>query len=123
MIRIWKQFDFSAAHFLPHVPEDHPCRNLHGHNYKVTMEIEADSLDHQGFVVDFNSLDFFKDWLNNTFDHGRQGILNDVLDNPTSELLARYIADNSPWVGNGRVRLYSVTVQESDKTGATWFVE
>ena len=71
MFRIWKQFDFSAAHFLPFVPEGHPCRKMHGHNYKVIMEFEADSLDGRGFVEDFNALESVKVWLDFTFDHGR----------------------------------------------------
>lgn len=30
-------FVFSAAQSLPHLPEDHPCRQLHGHTYRVEV--------------------------------------------------------------------------------------
>ena len=34
-------FSFSAAQALPQLPEGHPCRNLHGHNYVVEVAAEA----------------------------------------------------------------------------------
>ena len=36
---IAKTFDFDAAHFLPHVPEDHKCRRMHGHTYRVRLGV------------------------------------------------------------------------------------
>jgi 6-pyruvoyltetrahydropterin/6-carboxytetrahydropterin synthase len=36
-------FSFSAAQSLPQLPEDHPCRKLHGHSYQV--EIAAEEKD------------------------------------------------------------------------------
>ena len=32
MFEIRKQFTFSAAHQLDHLPKDHPCSRIHGHN-------------------------------------------------------------------------------------------
>ena len=34
-MEIFKEFTFEAAHFLPNVPEDHKCRRLHGHSFRV----------------------------------------------------------------------------------------
>lgn len=34
------RFTFEAAQLLPHLPEGHPCRRLHGHTYRV--EVGAD---------------------------------------------------------------------------------
>lgn len=31
------RFMFEAAQQLPHLPEEHPCRNLHGHTYRVEV--------------------------------------------------------------------------------------
>jgi 6-pyruvoyltetrahydropterin/6-carboxytetrahydropterin synthase len=42
--------NFSAAHFLMRHPK---CERLHGHNYRVTIEIEADELDSRQMIVDF----------------------------------------------------------------------
>ncbi|WXG41086.1 MAG: 6-pyruvoyl tetrahydropterin synthase family protein [Candidatus Freyarchaeum deiterrae] len=42
--------NFSAAHFLMRHPK---CERLHGHNYRVTIEIEANELNGQQMIVDF----------------------------------------------------------------------
>ncbi|MEM2957636.1 MAG: 6-pyruvoyl tetrahydropterin synthase family protein [Candidatus Jordarchaeaceae archaeon] len=42
--------NFSAAHFLIRHPK---CERIHGHNYKVTIEIESDKLNSQQMIVDF----------------------------------------------------------------------
>ena len=41
---IEKIFSFDSAHFLPHVPDDHKCRNLHGHTYTLKVEVIGDCL-------------------------------------------------------------------------------
>jgi 6-pyruvoyltetrahydropterin/6-carboxytetrahydropterin synthase len=51
-IRIEKEhLKFSAAHFL--IFEDGTAERLHGHNYRVAVELEAAHLAH-GVIVDFN---------------------------------------------------------------------
>lgn len=35
MFRITKEYHFSASHRLAHLPDDHQCARLHGHNYVV----------------------------------------------------------------------------------------
>ena len=32
-MRIFKTFTFDSAHSLPHVPDGHKCKNIHGHTY------------------------------------------------------------------------------------------
>lgn len=89
MYRIRKSFTFDAAHYLPGLPDDHPCSRLHGHTYTVTVEVEAAELVGPGFVVDFGELAPLRQYLDSSFDHQ---CLNDVVDfPPTSELLARHI--------------------------------
>lgn len=51
-IRIEKEhLKFSSAHFL--IFEDGTAERLHGHNYRVSVELEAAQLAH-GVIVDFN---------------------------------------------------------------------
>jgi len=47
--RIGRTYRFEAARYLPLVPEGHRCRNLHGHNYRVTIVLRG-NLDTRGFV-------------------------------------------------------------------------
>ena len=36
-ITITKHFKMDCAHSLPHLPEGHKCRELHGHTYGITL--------------------------------------------------------------------------------------
>ena len=122
MYFVEKSFDFSAAHYLPKVPPDHPCASIHGHNYRITICYGAYEL-REGMVVDFNELDAIKHWIDATLDHGRKGTLNDVIENPTSEELCKYIWKNAPHPrqpidGELRVWIHFVEVKETEKTGA-----
>ncbi len=48
-----ENFKFSAAHFL--IFPDGSAERLHGHNYRVFVEIEA-ALGHHGLVIDFKMI-------------------------------------------------------------------
>ncbi|HVS17410.1 MAG TPA: 6-carboxytetrahydropterin synthase [Planctomycetota bacterium] len=53
-IDLYKEaFKFSAAHFL--IFPDGSCERLHGHNYRVFVEIEA-RLSQHGLVLDFKQV-------------------------------------------------------------------
>ena len=52
MYRISKEFSFSASHRLLGLPDGHPCARLHGHNYRVEVELSAADLNRYGFVRD-----------------------------------------------------------------------
>ena len=56
MYRIHKTVVISAAHSLSSLPPEHKCHNLHGHNYKIEVEIEGERLDEHGMLVDFGLL-------------------------------------------------------------------
>lgn len=89
--RIGKRFSFDAAHHLGGLPEGHKCSRLHGHTYSVEIVVAAEDLCGPGFVTDFGNLTPFKHYLDAHLDHRS---LNDVLpDEPTSENLARFLAE------------------------------
>jgi 6-pyruvoyltetrahydropterin/6-carboxytetrahydropterin synthase len=88
---ISKEFHFSASHQLEGLPDDHPCRRLHGHNYILTIVLAADDLDHVGFVQDYNDLKPIKDYVDDQLDHRH---LNDVFRfNTTVELMSKHLYD------------------------------
>lgn len=89
MYVISKDFTFSAAHWL-NLSAGHPCSRVHGHNYTVRVLLEASSLDDNSMVLDYHELRPFGDWLTATLDHGT---LNDHIENPTAENLARHLHD------------------------------
>jgi 6-pyruvoyltetrahydropterin/6-carboxytetrahydropterin synthase len=87
---IWKAFTFEAAHLLPNVPEDHKCRRLHGHSFRVEIHVAGPVGERTGWVTDFADLDRAWTPLDAALDHR---YLNEIegLDNPTSEVLAAWI--------------------------------
>jgi len=46
-------FKFSAAHFL--IFPDGSCERLHGHNYRVFIQVDAGITEH-GLVIDFKRI-------------------------------------------------------------------
>ena len=53
---LFKDFQFEAAHHLPHVPEGHKCGRLHGHSFMVRMEITGEGDAYTGWGMDFADL-------------------------------------------------------------------
>lgn len=53
MIEISKDFEFEAAHSLPHLPYTHKCHNLHGHSYKVRVTCAGEIDPALGWVIDY----------------------------------------------------------------------
>ena len=43
-MRIYKEFFFEAAHFLPSAPAGHPNARVHGHSFRVRVSIEKGRL-------------------------------------------------------------------------------
>lgn len=116
MYTITKEFHFSAAHTLNHLHENHPCSKMHGHNYKVIVELQTDKLNENGFVKDYRELDEFKKFIDEHLDHKN---LNDFFGdgNTTSEKMAAYIFNEFKfWFPE----LSAITISETDKTFATY---
>jgi 6-pyruvoyltetrahydropterin/6-carboxytetrahydropterin synthase len=91
-VRLVHEFRFEAAHRLPRVPEGHKCARLHGHSFKVELAIEGAVNPETGWLIDFGVLHDLWSPVHERLDHR---YLNDVegLENPTSEVLARWIWD------------------------------
>jgi 6-pyruvoyltetrahydropterin/6-carboxytetrahydropterin synthase len=90
MMEIFKDFTFEAAHRLPNVPTDHKCSRLHGHSYRVEIRVTGEVGERSGWVMDFQDVKDAFAPLHGQLDHR---YLNEVegLENPTSEVLARWI--------------------------------
>jgi 6-pyruvoyltetrahydropterin/6-carboxytetrahydropterin synthase len=89
-VKLVHEFRFEAAHLLPKVPAGHKCARLHGHSFKIEVAIAGPVDEETGWFIDYGVL--FDAWapLHAELDHN---YLNDIpgLQNPTSELLARWI--------------------------------
>ena len=115
MFTICKTFDFSASHQLHGLHEGHPCGRLHGHNYTVGVILGAKTLDPLAFVMDFNELAPFKQYINDALDHRH---LNDKMKQPTSEALAYFLYQQAHRIIGPKV--IAVRVSETPNTWAEW---
>lgn len=107
MYVVKKNFEFSAAHRLC-LDYESRCTELHGHNWRVTVECRAEHLNANGMVTDFTHI---KRAVIDRLDHK---VLNDVLDfNPTAENIARWIVETVP-------NCYRATVEESEGNTAIY---
>lgn len=108
-----REFRAEAAHWLPCVPVGHKCRRLHGHSYRITVYVEG-PVGEDGMVCDFADIDeAVQPIIDEYLDHR---LLNDTIDNPTSENVARWL-----W---GQIEprlpgLAGVTVAETCRSAAT----
>jgi 6-pyruvoyltetrahydropterin/6-carboxytetrahydropterin synthase len=115
-MEVFREFTFQAAHSLPGAPEDHKCRRLHGHSYRVSVHVRGPVDPRVGWVTDFAEIKRAVQPLVDRLDHR---LLNEVegLGHPTSENVARWF-----W---SRLRpalpgLCQVTVRETDTSGCTY---
>lgn len=102
---------FSAAHAIRMAGVMEP---LHGHDWKVLVQVRGSSLDHDGLLCDFHLLERAVDDAVAPFHHRN---LNETApfdhDNPTAERVARHIAVTLlPRLPAG-VTLDQVTVEEA----------
>ena len=105
MYRVTREIDFCYGHRL--LNYEGKCRHLHGHNGRVVISLETESLDDRGMVIDFSDIkNVVSRWIDDELDHrmilckddpvaeylqemGEPLFLIDV--NPTAENIAKVI--------------------------------
>ena len=91
-VRLVHEFRFEAAHRLPRVPDGHKCARLHGHSFRVELAIAGPVDPSTGWLMDFGKLHEIWKPVYEALDHR---YLNEVagLENPTSEIISRWLWD------------------------------
>jgi len=131
MYRVTRQIFFCYGHRL--LDYEGKCRNFHGHNGKVEVELEAETLDGRGMVYDFTEIkSVIKDWIDEKLDHrmilNRKDPLLGALqkageplylmdENPTAEAIARLIYEYALSKG---FPISEVRLWETDESFATY---
>ena len=131
MFKVTKEIHFCYGHRLLNYAGK--CKNLHGHNGKAVVTLEAAGLDALGMVVDFSQIKrLIGVWIDETLDHkmilhrddpalpelrrlGEPVVVLDV--NPTAENIARLICDHA--VAQG-LPVTEVTLWETETSFATY---
>ncbi|MDF1870537.1 MAG: 6-carboxytetrahydropterin synthase [Phycisphaerales bacterium] len=122
MFTIQVTHEFCAAHTISILGNQEP---IHGHNFKTTATISGATLDDDGLLCDFHTvqdqlIDICKPFTNNNLNETPPF---DTL-NPTAELIAKHIADEladrldeslSP-----HAKVHSVSITEAPNCLATY---
>ena len=89
-MRIYKEFRFEAAHFLPSAEEGHPNRRMHGHSFRAVVWLEGRADPDTGLVREFGDVRSALEGIRAELDHH---CLNDIegLAAPTLECLCVWI--------------------------------
>ena len=107
--------DFASAHTL----RDYPgaCARMHGHNWKVEVEVNAHGLDDIGMGVDFKVIKQATRDLAEQLDHRYLNELEQFTEvNPTAENIAAWFYNRlSAKLNNDRIAVHAVTLWETER--------
>lgn len=89
-VELSRVYNFAASHHLPHSPEGHKCRRLHGHSYQVEITVRGEVDPQTGWLIDYGEIDKKVTPVIAELDHTT---LNEVpgLENATSEMLCAWL--------------------------------
>ena len=135
-VSITKIFSFEAAHAL--TGYNGPCRNIHGHSYKLWVTIYGPVNPHTGMILDFNDLKkIVYETVISQFDHSlilsvkdkmleyKAGAKADNLVelpfNPSSENLVIHFSELIGRALPETVKLYRLKLYETDTSFTEWY--
>jgi 6-pyruvoyltetrahydropterin/6-carboxytetrahydropterin synthase len=142
IIRVTKEFSFEMAHVLWNY--DGPCRNVHGHSYRLFVTLygkPAEEPDNpkNGMVIDFSDLKkIVKREIVDVFDHSvvvsrqfdkeKTDMFSALFGNtvlvdyqPTCENLVSDFADRITRLLPGEIKLHSLKLYETATSFAEWY--
>ena len=116
-VELCRSYDLAAAHYLPHAPEGHKCRRLHGHSYRIEVAIKGKVDEATGWLLDYADIDQAVEPILAELDHRT---LNEVpgLENATSEIFCGWL-----WrrLEERLVGLFRITVAESSGAACHYY--
>jgi 6-pyruvoyltetrahydropterin/6-carboxytetrahydropterin synthase len=91
-MRIYKEFSFEAAHFLPSAPPGHPNARVHGHSFRVRVTLDGEPDETTGVVMHLDDVEAAVADARGALDHR---FLNEVegLSLPTLERISIWLWD------------------------------
>jgi 6-pyruvoyltetrahydropterin/6-carboxytetrahydropterin synthase len=121
MFELTVEVGFAAAHRLRGY--NGKCENMHGHNWKLQVNVIAEKLNEIDIAIDFHEIKKMAKEVVLPLDHS---FLNDIFPftekNPSSENIAKWIHDSlKKRINNDNIRVSAVTVWESDTSSASYY--
>jgi len=91
-MRIYKEFSFEAAHFLPSAPPGHPNARVPGHSFRVRVTLDGEPDETTGVVMHLDDVEAAVADAREALDHR---FLNEVegLSLPTLERISIWLWD------------------------------
>ncbi|CAB1274932.1 6-carboxytetrahydropterin synthase QueD [Candidatus Nitrosacidococcus tergens] len=107
--------DFSSAHTLRGYPG--ACQRMHGHNWKLEIEVTAKMLNSLGIAIDFKEIKHYARTLCAELDHQ---YLNEIPPfneiNPTAENIAAFFYHRlGTQINSEHIWVSSITLWETDR--------
>ncbi len=114
---------FAAAHQLREIRGG--CENLHGHNWKIEVCVQGNTLGNDGLLIDFRVV---KGETKRVIDELDHKFLNELASfentEPSSENIARHIFESiSRNLKIQGVKVSKVTAWESDSACASFWID
>ncbi|MEZ7890554.1 MAG: 6-carboxytetrahydropterin synthase QueD [Candidatus Wallbacteria bacterium] len=125
MFEISAKFSISSAHFLRNY--EGKCKNLHGHNWKITVYAAGGTLSEKtGMLLDFGELKRLMKIIENELDHKSLNECSYFTDaNPTAENIAKYVYQRMSFLieehGHKNVKISKVSVFETENCEALYY--
>lgn len=111
-----REFTFCASHILPRHPGK--CSRLHGHNWRLIVEVTGPVQEESCFVMDYSELKMVVQPIVDRFDHRH---MNCFVKYPSSENIAIHVAHllraQLNWENIDRL---VIKVSETQNTWAVW---
>lgn len=110
---------FAAAHQLEMVSKK--CEHLHGHNWKIEVRVQGENVNEADVLIDFGELKGHLSGIIARLDHRFLNELDFFSNrNPSSESIARYVAEALQEAIGEQGKVSSVSAWESETTCATY---
>lgn len=110
---------FESACQIKILPKDHPSAQLHGHSYRASVRIPLTTLKKQSSFNNekVEAVSFLKNHLHKTIEPLNYTLLNNQIDIPTDENLARWIHKKMTYSGIDSSGIDRVGIQSTYDSG------
>lgn len=90
-MRIYKEFTFEAAHFLPCAPDGSPNSRIHGHSFRVRVTLDGQPNNETGIILHLGNVADALKVVEGKLDHRFLNEDVEGLEIPTLEHLSMWI--------------------------------